>query len=65
MPRSLSPRGERGLGEAGAARGGDGPDVEDQLDSGGLELVEELRLGLAFIADGEQRCAPTSPSKSG
>jgi hypothetical protein len=63
-----APLGERapqgGLREARATGRGDGANVDQQLDSGGRELVEELGGGLALVADGEERRRAQSNSSS-
>ena len=47
--------GEGCLGETGAAGGRHGADIDQQRDSGRVELVEELLDRLAFIADRRER----------
>ena len=55
--------GERGLGEAGPARGCDRPDVDQQRDSRARKLVEKLLDRLPFIADREKLQSNSSSRK--
>jgi hypothetical protein len=48
-------RGEHGLREPGAAGGGDGAHIDQQVDAGGLQPLDYRGLGVAFISDGGER----------
>jgi hypothetical protein len=50
----LQRAGQRGLGEAGPPRRRDGSDVENQLNAGDGQLVEEFGQRLALVADREE-----------
>src|SRR6202158_1403896 len=51
----IEPGGELVLGKPRAAGGGDGADVDQQLDAGLLEFVEHGLGGRLLIADREER----------
>jgi len=45
------PGGEQALGEAGAARGGDGADVDQHRNASPLQAIDDLVLGRCGVSD--------------
>jgi hypothetical protein len=62
-PTLAKRRGKRGLGEARAARGGDGPDVDQESDARLAKLAKQLVDRLPLIADSEQPQSKISSRK--